>query len=380
MTLDLDRLLVTKLQERGVRIDVSDANTVALKNVPAHAQRFTKERTNVLMQRPRAGLPFILGVDEDLDYVGPDPALARLFASGLHQRGWRVLRLDLSASDDFQVVVERALRVIGFDGREPELESGNAEAPGRPPLGGTNLTRQLADGTLQPTVGRGDQIEAVVASLLQRHKRLPVITGESGIGKTNLLHGVARRLAAVRSSFNVFRVDLSETFTGTLFDAERENAFASLLTKGASPDRVLCLEHIELVRLAMPEGPLVLEAALEEGASIVGTTHPGAAARLQTLPFKTRLQVICLDEPDQSSATSALIAHRDALAAHHRVSIDDEVVSAAVARAGTLEGVFPGKGISLLDAAASRAALARAPAIELAHIYLAAADFEESEK
>ena len=381
MSLDLDRALVARLDTLGVRIEVADANTVAFKNVPAHPQRFTKARTNLLMQRPRPGLPFIVGVDEDLEYVGPDPALARLFAAGLRQRGWCVLRLDTGGHGRFQQVVERALAVIGFDGAEPAFDpqgaSGSAGARSGLLAGATSLTALVRAGRSQPTVGRVDRIGAVASSVMQWQSCLPIIAGVPGVGKTNLLHGVARRLADMRPSLDLVRVDLAEILAGTLFDAERENLLVTLLEEAKAPGLVLCVERVDLVRLALPEGPLVLDAALEEGVRLIGTATPQAIGFLRSLPLAHRIRLVEIDEPDAGTVLDVLLVVRDQLARYHQVTIEDPLVRAAAERAAFLEGYFPAKAIALLDAAASRAALAGSPAVELIHVYLAAGEFPE---
>lgn len=382
MMLDLDRTLVDRLSALGVRIEVADRNTVALKSVPARADRFTKARTNLLMQRPRPGLPFIVGVDEDLEYVGPDPALARLFAMGLRQRGWRVLRIGTNAHGEFQSVVERALRILGFDGGEPVLDAGGAaERTGRETgllTGGISLTAKVRTGESLPTVGRADRIETVVSAVVQRQSRLPVIVAEAGVGKTNLLHGVARRLAAVRPALDLIRIDLSEIFAGSLFDAEREHLLAALLKEAAAPDLVVCLERIDLVRLAIPEGPLVVNAALERGVRIIGTTLPSSLRSLWALPLTRRLQIIELGEPDATAVIEILCLLGEELARHHQVTIAESTIRAVVDRVASLDGFLPAKAIALLDAAAARAALGGAPAAELVHVYVAADDFEHA--
>jgi len=69
----LEAGLKARLKQLKVRIDNHpDEDTLLLHDVPADARRFSKPRTSVLVKRPRAGLPFLVCVDEDLEYVGPD--------------------------------------------------------------------------------------------------------------------------------------------------------------------------------------------------------------------------------------------------------------------------------------------------------------------
>ena len=73
--------LKAQLNHFKVRIDSPDEDTLLLRNVPADGRCFSKARTSVLVKRPRAGLPFLVCVDEDLEYMGSDRELARAFAA-----------------------------------------------------------------------------------------------------------------------------------------------------------------------------------------------------------------------------------------------------------------------------------------------------------
>ena len=83
--------LKAQLNHFKVRIDSPDEDTLLLRNVPADERCFNKARTSVLVKRPRAGLPFLVCVDEDLEYVGSDRELARAFSAGDRQQGWLVV-------------------------------------------------------------------------------------------------------------------------------------------------------------------------------------------------------------------------------------------------------------------------------------------------
>src|SRR2546425_12245567 len=91
--LSLERSLTNRLRQHSVRIEVPDTNTACFRNVPANARFFNKPTTNLLVKRPDAQLPFVVCVDEDLQYHGNDGRMARAFAEGRRERGWRGLFL-----------------------------------------------------------------------------------------------------------------------------------------------------------------------------------------------------------------------------------------------------------------------------------------------
>jgi ATP-dependent Clp protease ATP-binding subunit ClpA len=378
----LDETLARALKQSKVRIDEPDPDTVCLRNVPANARFFNKPRTNVLIKRPLRGLPFLVCVDEDFEYTGPNPELACVFAEAARQRGWRVLSLAPDRGPEVADVIDRVLKAVGFNEREPVLK------PAEPPRGvgtgalasvGTSVSRLAARGLAEPCVGRRDRIEEAICCLLQRHVAMPLVTAASGVGKTNFVHGVARALADLgRSRSDVIAVDLGALFSGTLFHSDRETLFADLLEEAStSTGTVLAMEHLELALAEVPHGPHLLARALDRGARLVGTTCPQHVHPFKLAPLARRIHVIELAALGPDDTCSALLAHRDRIAGHHGLAIPDALVRTAVNEARSLTGPLPATAIALLDAAAVSAALGGEAEVGLHHLYLAATRLPE---
>jgi ATP-dependent Clp protease ATP-binding subunit ClpA len=375
---ELDQGLEKKLRQLRVRVDATDADTLFLRNVPANKCCFNKVRTNLLIKRPRAGQPFIVCVDEDLEYTGTDTALLRAFSGGHRQQGWRVIYLEQGGAGHSPALIENALRVLGSDGSEPVIDrspdasqrAGDADAPLLAGFG-TDISEEVKVGEAEPTVGRDEKIEEVLATLAQWRARLPVILGRSGVGKTNLLYGVARRLKEREVSARLLSVDLGVLMAGTLFDSERESLLAALLKEAAaSPGVVLALEHLELALLGVPRGQWLLAQALEQGLKMIGTSLD--ASCLELTPLARRIQVVELSEPWPDEMGSMLGALRERISRHHRVGIDEEIIQAVIENDRLVTGwpSSPARAINLLDAAAARAALAGKSEVSLADVYL----------
>ncbi|MDT4969423.1 MAG: ATP-dependent Clp protease ATP-binding subunit ClpC [Acidobacteriota bacterium] len=382
--LELEHNLEQRLKQKRVRIDVPDSNTLFLRNVPANTGCFNKSRTNLLIKRPHAGQPFIVCVDEDLEYTGNDSAMLRAFTAAHRQAGWRVIYLEKGEASDSDTLVENALRVLGFDGNEPvigtaivESEVTSGERAGLLASFGTDITGQLEDETADLTIARDDKIEEVVASIMQWQSRLVVITGQSGVGKSNLLYGVARRLRDRESTARVITIDLGVLMAGTLFDSERESLLAALFEETLrSPDTVLGLEHLELAIGGLPHGQWLLGKALDQGIKIIGTVLDASLFDVPSLA--RRIQFVELTEPWPEEAVSMLMGLRGTIAAHHRVTVDESIVRAAVENAQWLAGCLPARAISLLDMAAARASLTGSAEVCLSHIYLGCSMLEQS--
>ena len=53
-----------------------------------------------------------------------------------------------------------------------------------------------ARGEIDPVVGRDDEIRQIIDILMRRRQNNPILTGEAGVGKTAVVEGFARRIAA----------------------------------------------------------------------------------------------------------------------------------------------------------------------------------------
>jgi ATP-dependent Clp protease ATP-binding subunit ClpB len=242
-----------------------------------------------------------------------------------------------------------------------------------------NLTAQVRDGFAPYSVGREEAVEQTTTSLLSWHRRLPVIVGAPGLGKTNLLYKVAGHLAEVRTDWELLSVDLSRVLAGALWEGEREKLLNMVLeeTVGGCP-MVLVLERLELAVLTAPLTTWLLAGALDRGARLAATCLPPFFEKLDQGPLARRIDTIEVTELAREDATAVLGHLRETLAAHHGVAIDAPVVEAAVARSLTLAGHLPGKAIALVDAAAARAALTKQSAVSLCDVYLAASRMKET--
>ena len=365
----LDPALEAKLKRMRLRFEIPDQDTLALKRVPANPNCFNKARTNVLIKRSTEGMPCVVCVDEDLEYMGADQALAHAFAAGPTQQGWRVLTFGGSLHGDLTAALEFALGMLGVDDEPPESAPPTAARRRLLAAWAVNLTAAVAGGS-GATLFRDEEIEQVAACTLSWEGRLPLILGNAGTGKTNLLDGVARLLAA--RNREVLKVNMGAIMAGTLFESEREALLLALLREARESGAVLALEQAEWALIGAPRGPVLLREALDQGARLIATSAADHEQRFAMHPLESRLEIVPLKELCASDTRRILEVLRPSIAAHHRVEIDAEVEQAAVERSLSMDGSLPGKAVKLLDIATARASLAGGAKVTLLDVYVSA--------
>jgi ATP-dependent Clp protease ATP-binding subunit ClpA len=367
----LEPALETKLKRLHLRPELPDQHTLAIKRVPACPLSFNKASTNLLIKRSSEGMPCVVCVDEDLDYVGQDPALAHAFAAGPTQQGWRILTFGGSLKDDLSAALDFALEVLGTE--HDSTEDLARKPPSRKSLLGAwsrKITCAPDDASSTPTRFRDEEIEQVAACTLSFQGRLPLILGHPGTGKTNLLHGVASLLAG--RDDEVLTVNMGSLMSGTLFESEREALLTSLLRDARESGAVLALEQAEWAVSAVPRGHVLLRDALDQGARLIATALPDQERRFVANPLAPKLELIRLNELCASDTCRILEEISPALSAFHRVEIDPEVEHVAVERSISMDGSLPGKAIQLLDLAAARASLTGNTKLTLMDVYVTA--------
>ncbi len=100
----------------------------------------------------------------------------------------------------------------------------------------TNLNEQARKGKIDPLVGRSDEVERVIQILARRRKNNPLLVGESGVGKTAIAEGLAKKIVdddapeIVKGSV-VYALDLGALLAGTKYRGDFEKRFKVLLAE-----------------------------------------------------------------------------------------------------------------------------------------------------
>ena len=235
---------------------------------------------------------------------------------------------------------------------------------------GRNLTAAAREGQLDPVIGRHHEMERVMQVLSRRTKNNPVLIGEPGVGKTAVVEGLAQAIVhgdvpETLKDKHLYTLDLGSLVAGSRYRGDFEERLKKVLkeirTRG---DIILFIDEIHtLVGAGAAEGAIdaasILKPMLARGElqTIGATTLDEYRKHIEKdAALERRFQPIQVDEPSQELAVQILKGVRDKYEAHHRVTITDESIEAAVNLAARYisDRFLPDKAVDLMDEAASR--------------------------
>jgi ATP-dependent Clp protease ATP-binding subunit ClpC len=272
-----------------------------------------------------------------------------------------------------------------FDQQTPPLEDGVAApvAPGRQrtdkgsalELFATDLTAEAQAKNIDPVIGRSKEIERVIHILSRRTKNNPVLVGDPGVGKTAIVEGLAKKVAAgdvpeVLHGKKILALDLGLVVAGTMYRGEFESRLKQIIDEiKADPNIILFIDELHtLVGAGSASGSMdaanLLKPALAKGhiRTIGATTleeykkHIDADAALER-----RFQPVLVDEPSSEETMQILKGIRQNYERYHHVAIGDDAIEAAVVLSTRYiqDRFLPDKAIDLLDEAASKMKVAK---------------------
>lgn len=117
----------------------------------------------------------------------------------------------------------------------------------------SNLNEQASAGRIDPLIGRGPELERVVQVLSRRRKNNPLLVGESGVGKTAIAEGLAKRIVDgdvpdVVAESTVYSLDLGALLAGTKYRGDFEKRFKLLLGELKKEDNaILFIDEIHTI-------------------------------------------------------------------------------------------------------------------------------------
>jgi ATP-dependent Clp protease ATP-binding subunit ClpB len=234
-----------------------------------------------------------------------------------------------------------------------------------------DLTEAARKGSLDPVIGRDDEIRRVIQVLSRRTKNNPVLIGEPGVGKTAIAEGLAQRVVSGDvpeglKSRRVLALDLGALLAGAQYRGQFEERLKSVLkeVQRSEGQVILFIDELHtLVGAGAAEGALdasnLLKPALARGElhCIGATTLDEYRKRIEKdAALERRFQPVFVSEPTIEQTIAILRGLRERYENFHKVKIQDAalVAAALLSNRYLTDRQLPDKAIDLVDEAASR--------------------------
>jgi len=235
---------------------------------------------------------------------------------------------------------------------------------------GRNLVEEASEGRLDPVIGRNDEMERVIQILTRRKKNNPVLIGESGVGKTAVVEGLAQRIASgdvptLLQSKEILELDMASIVAGTKYRGEFEQRLKALINQVVESDNViLFIDELQtVVGAGGAEGAIdassILKPPLASGAlQCIGTaTLDEYRKSVEKDPaLKRRFKTILVEEPSVEQTVKILKGLSSHYEKHHGVKISDDALTEAARLSDryVADQFLPDKAIDLIDETAAR--------------------------
>ena len=234
-----------------------------------------------------------------------------------------------------------------------------------------DLNEAAAKGKLDPVIGRDEEIRRVLQILSRRTKNNPILVGEPGVGKTAISEGIAQKIVNGQVPENlknrkVFSLDMGALIAGAKYQGEFEERLKGVVKEVVDSDGqiILFIDEIHtLVGAGRSSGAMdasnILKPALARGElRTIGSTTLDEYQKYfeQDKALERRFQKVMVDEPTPAESIAILRGLKEKYENHHRVSIEDDALIAAVnlSHRYITNRFLPDKAIDLVDEAASK--------------------------
>ncbi|MCL2473381.1 MAG: ATP-dependent Clp protease ATP-binding subunit ClpA [Alphaproteobacteria bacterium] len=230
-----------------------------------------------------------------------------------------------------------------------------------------NLNAKAKAGDIDPLIGRSEELERTMQILCRRHKNNPVLVGDSGVGKTAIVEGLARNIVngevpkALRDTV-IFSLDMGSLLAGAKYRGDMEERIKAILKDLKSiPNSILFIDEIHTLvgsgssaSSNSADASDLLKPALASGSlrCVGSTTYKDYRSQFEKDPaLARRFQKIDVKEPSVSDSVRILMGLKPIYEKYYSLSFTDEAIKSAVHLADRYinERKLPDKAIDVLD-------------------------------
>ena len=298
-----------------------------------------------------------------LDEVTPVCILASLVTPGVGFSFDQLKTLPLTPSDI------SAKMGGGVNVEAPYMEGAELKK-GTPAKGGNAIAKYCTDktaiaraGNLDAVVGFEKEIGIIYEILGRKTKANLLITGEAGVGKTSLVNGFVRELAADHvpgflSGAVAYELETAALGGDAQYKGEVEDRFKSIINEvEALPNAVLIIEKID--KLFDKQGALygcstLLKNELSKGRLqlLCTSSIDGYTKNIETdKEMVSNLEKITVEEPTADQTMEILKGIMPSYEEYHGLTVDENVMTESIrlAKRYLTEKSLPASAIDLID-------------------------------
>ena len=231
-----------------------------------------------------------------------------------------------------------------------------------------DLCEKAKLGKIDPIIGRGAEIERIVQILCRRRKNNPLFVGDSGVGKTALVEGLALKITEkdvpdFLAETKIYSLEMGTLLAGTKFRGDFEQRLKGVINHlKKNKKSILFIDEIHTIMGAgaVSGGSLdasnILKPFLtnDEVKCIGSTTYKEYRQHIENDHALTRrFQRINIEEPSPDNAIKILRGLKGNYERYHKVTYSNESLKAAVelSHLHIKDRKLPDKAIDIIDEA-----------------------------
>jgi ATP-dependent Clp protease ATP-binding subunit ClpA len=234
-----------------------------------------------------------------------------------------------------------------------------------------DLNQLAKDGKIDPLIGRAEEVDQIVQITARRTKNNCILVGDSGVGKTAVVEGLALKIVAgevpeILKDSIIYALDIGSLVAGTRFRGDFEERMKMVLKSLTYlPDSILFIDEIHTIMDAGSgsKGSLdvanLLKPALAKGQlrCIGSTTSEEYRKHIEKdRAIVRRFKKVMIDEPSPEVTKVILRGLKASYENFHGVTFTDEAIDAAVdlTHKYVTTSLLPDKAIDIIDNAGAR--------------------------